>query len=95
MMPGGTVSIVGTTSTRVDTLDDIHPTTAEADLIVEEAAQMVPALATMRFVRAYAGVRPLVGSAGVADGRSVSRGFALFGHEDQVWTIWRRSPGGS
>jgi len=33
MMPGGTVSIVGTTSTRVDTLDDIHPTTADADLI--------------------------------------------------------------
>ena len=82
MMPGGTVSIVGTTSTRVDALDDVHPTTAEADLIVEEAARMLPALATMRFIRAFAGVRPLVGSAGVADGRSVSRGFALFDHEE-------------
>ena len=82
MMPAGTVSIVGTTSTRVDALDDIYPTTAEADLIVEEAARMLPALATMRFIRAYAGVRPLVGSAGVADGRTVSRGFALFDHED-------------
>jgi glycerol-3-phosphate dehydrogenase len=81
MMPGGTVSIVGTTSTRVDALDDIHPTTAEADLIVEEAARMLPALATMRFIRAYAGVRPLVGSPDVADGRAVSRGFALFDHE--------------
>jgi glycerol-3-phosphate dehydrogenase len=83
MMPGGTVSIVGTTSTRVDALDDIHPTTAEADLIVEEAARMLPALATMRFIRAYAGVRPLVGSPVAADGRAVSRGFALFDHEDQ------------
>lgn len=83
MMPGGTVSIVGTTSTRVDALDDIRPTTAEADLIVEEAARMLPALATMRYIRAYAGVRPLLGSAGVADARSVSRGFALFDHEDQ------------
>jgi glycerol-3-phosphate dehydrogenase len=82
MMPGGTVSIVGTTSTRVDTLDGIHPTTAEADLIVEEAARMLPALASMRYIRAYAGVRPLVGSAGVADGRAVSRGYALFDHED-------------
>ena len=84
MMPGGTVSIVGTTSTRVDALDDIHPTTAEADLIVEEAARMLPALATTRFIRAYAGVRPLVGAAGAADasdGRAVSRGFALFDHE--------------
>jgi glycerol-3-phosphate dehydrogenase len=83
MMPGGTVSIVGTTSTLVDTLDDIHPTTAEADLIVEEAARMLPALATMRFIRAFAGVRPLVGSSGVGDGRAASRGFALFDHEDQ------------
>ncbi len=82
MMPGGTVSIVGTTSTRVDALEDVHPTTAEADLIIEEAARMLPALATMRFIRAYAGVRPLVGSAGVADGRAVSRGFALFDHEE-------------
>ena len=83
MMPGGTVSIVGTTSTRVDALDNIYPTTAEADLIVEESARMLPALASMRFIRAYAGVRPLVGSAGIADGRTVSRGFALFDHEDQ------------
>lgn len=81
MMPGGTVSIVGTTSTRVDALDDIYPTTAEADLIVEEAARMLPALATMRYIRAYAGVRPLVGAPGAADGRTVSRGFALFDHE--------------
>lgn len=81
MMPGGTVSIVGTTSTPVEDLEDVRSTTAEADLIVEEAARMVPALATMRFIRAYAGVRPLVGSAGAGDGRAVSRGFALFDHE--------------
>jgi len=82
MMPGGTVSIVGTTSTRVNALEDVHPTTAEADLIVEEAARMLPVLAATRFVRAYAGVRPLVGAPDVADGRAVSRGFALFDHED-------------
>jgi glycerol-3-phosphate dehydrogenase len=91
MMPGGTVSIVGTTSLRVDDLDDVQPTAAEADLIVDEAARMVPALSTMRFIRAYAGVRPLVGSAGAADGRAVSRGFALFDHErdglDNLTTI--------
>lgn len=81
MMPGGTVSIVGTTSTRVDSLDNIYPTTAEADLIVDEASRMLPALQTMRFIRAYSGVRPLVGSTGVADGRTASRGFALFDHD--------------
>jgi glycerol-3-phosphate dehydrogenase len=83
LMPAGTVSIVGTTSTPVNTLDDIQPTTAEADLIVAEAARMLPALATMRYIRAFAGVRPLVGSAGLADGRAISRGYALFDHEDQ------------
>jgi len=81
VMPGGTVSIVGTTSTSVDDPEDVTPTIAEADLIVEEAARMMPALRTARFVRAYAGVRPLVGSAVSGDARSVSRGFALFDHE--------------
>ena len=82
MMPGGTVSIVGTTSMQVDTLDDIRATAAEADLIIAESAPMLPALASARFIRAYAGVRPLLGSAG-ADSRAVSRGFALFDHEEQ------------
>jgi glycerol-3-phosphate dehydrogenase len=81
VMPGGTVSIVGTTSRSVADPEDVVPTTAEADLIVEEAARMMPALRTTRFVRAYAGVRPLVGSAGSGDARNVSRGFALFDHE--------------
>jgi glycerol-3-phosphate dehydrogenase len=83
LMPGGTVSIVGTTSTPVDALDDVEPTTAEADLIVAEAAHMLPALATIRYIRAFAGVRPLVGSAGAAGGRAISRGYELFDHEDQ------------
>jgi glycerol-3-phosphate dehydrogenase len=83
MMPGGTVSIVGTTSSGVDALDDVRPTTAEADLIIAEAAPMLPALASARFIRAYAGVRPLLGSAGATDSRSVSRGFALIDHEEQ------------
>jgi len=83
LMPGGTVSIVGTTSTPVNTLDDVQPTTADVDLIVAEAARMLPALETMRYIRAFAGVRPLVGSAGFVDGRAISRGYALFDHEDQ------------
>lgn len=82
LMPGGTVSIIGTTSTRVDSLEDVRPTTAEADLIIDEAAPMLPALATTRFIRAYAGVRPLLGAADAADSRAVSRGFALFDHQE-------------
>ncbi len=83
LMPGGTVSVLGTTSVRVDSLEDIHPTVDEVDLIIDEASPMLPGLRSMRFIRAYAGVRPLLGSPAGADGRNVSRGFALYDHEDQ------------
>jgi glycerol-3-phosphate dehydrogenase len=82
MMPGGTVSIIGTTSVSVPSLDpaDVRPTVAEVDLIVDEAAALIPPLATARCIRAYAGVRPLVSASRAAEGRAVSRGFALLDH---------------
>jgi glycerol-3-phosphate dehydrogenase len=80
LVPGGTVSILGTTSIRIDSLDRIVPSVAESDDIVATAAAMVPCLNTTRFIRAYAGVRPLVGSRSLDDGRALSRGFALVDH---------------
>ncbi len=80
LVPGGTVSIVGTTSLRIDSLQDIRPTVAEMDYIVGTAAAMVPCLETVRYIRAYAGVRPLVGSKALDDDRALSRGFALLDH---------------
>ena len=47
---------------------------------MSEAAAMIPVLETTRYIRAYAGVRPLVGSQSAGDDRSVSRGFALLDH---------------
>jgi glycerol-3-phosphate dehydrogenase len=79
VMPGGTVSIVGTTSITVPDLEDVQPTVAEVDLIIEEASAMLPVLDQTRCIRAYAGVRPLV-AASAADGRAVSRGFTLIDH---------------
>jgi glycerol-3-phosphate dehydrogenase len=80
LVPGGTVSILGTTSIRIDNLDQIYPTVEEVDTMVDEAGKMIPALETARYIRAYAGVRPLVGSRSVSDDRSISRSFALFDH---------------
>jgi glycerol-3-phosphate dehydrogenase len=80
LVPGGTVSILGTTSIRMDTLDRIVPTVEESDYIINAAAGMVPALETTRYIRAYAGVRPLVASHRPGDDRFVSRGFALLDH---------------
>jgi glycerol-3-phosphate dehydrogenase len=85
LVPGGTVSLLGTTSIRIETLDQIRPTIPEIDAILREGAGMIPALKTTRFIRSYAGVRPLIGSGKDGDDRSVSRSFMLLDHEpDQL-----------
>ena len=81
LVPGGSVSIIGTTSVRISDPDDIWPSVQEVDSIVTEGAMMVPALETTRYIRAYCGVRPLVSQPGASDDRNVSRGFALIDHE--------------
>lgn len=78
LVPGGTVSVLGTTSVRLQSLENIAPTIAEVDCNIREGAHMVPELAATRYIRSYAGVRPLAGS-GDSD-RSVSRNFLLFDH---------------
>jgi glycerol-3-phosphate dehydrogenase len=82
LVPGGTVSILGTTSIPLTNLEDIRPTIPEIDHLIDTAAAMVPALATTRYIRAYAGVRPLIDSKSLANGRALSRGFALLDHSD-------------
>jgi glycerol-3-phosphate dehydrogenase len=81
IMPGGTVSIAGTTSVTIDDLADVRPTVPEVNLIVEEASALLPGLQETRCIRAYAGVRPLIAAGPAVDGRGVSRGFALLDHE--------------
>lgn len=84
LVPGGTVSLLGTTSQTVEDLDQIHPTVAEVDRLVAEGIAMVPQIAHTRFIRAFSGVRPLLMPAGAdADGRKASRGFSLFDHESE------------
>jgi glycerol-3-phosphate dehydrogenase len=80
LVPGGTVSILGTTSVPIDDPDTCRPTIPEADRMIEDATAMIPVLATTRYIRAYAGVRPLVFHGHGTDGRSLSRGFSLIDH---------------
>lgn len=82
LVPGGTVSVLGTTSVTVDHPDDCRPTVEEADRIIDDARAMIPVLDTTRYIRAYAGVRPLVLAGDGGDARSVSRGFSLIDHAD-------------
>lgn len=80
LVPGGTVSILGTTSVRVASLENVRPTVEEMDLMVEEGAAMLPVLENARYIRAFAGVRPLISAQRDADDRCISRGFALLDH---------------
>jgi len=81
LVPGGVVSIIGTTSIRVDSPDHIYPTISEVDHIINEGQRIVPALKTCRYIRAYSGARPLVSENNTTDDRTVSRGFTLRDHE--------------
>lgn len=94
LVPAGTVSIFGTTSKRIDSPDQCRPTTAEIDAMLVDGIAMIPKLAETRFIRAYAGVRPLVQSGKGADDRSVSRGFTLLGHEGDGLTNFITITGG-
>jgi len=50
LVPGGTVSILGTTSIRIEDLDAIYPTVKEIDFILEEGSAMIPALEKTRYI---------------------------------------------
>lgn len=83
LVPGGTVSVLGTTSIRTEELDNVIPTVEEIDRNVIEGAAMIPALATARYIRAFSRVRPLLQGSGDGDDREATRGFALLGHNSQ------------
>ena len=84
LVPGGTVSVLGTTSDTVTSPEHLRPTVQEVDRNLAEGMKMVPRLEQTRFIRAFSGVRPLIKATGAeADGRKASRGFMLLGHEDQ------------
>lgn len=83
LVPGGSVSILGTTSVPVADPDDNTPTIAEVDANLSEALPLLPGLATTPFRRAYAGIRPLVRATGASgEGRKASRDFALLTYEE-------------
>jgi glycerol-3-phosphate dehydrogenase len=91
LVPGGSVSILGTTSIRIDSLEAIGPSIEEMDLMVNEGTAMIPVLENARYIRAFAGVRPLVSAECDADDRCIARGFALLDHSpegvDNFFTI--------
>lgn len=83
LVPGDTVCVIGTTSTRVpyEECDGIGVTPDEVDLLMGEGAKLAPCLEHTRILRAYAGVRPLVSADNDPSGRNISRGIVCLDHE--------------
>jgi len=85
IVPGGPVSILGTTSINVPNpgAKDINP--GEIDYMLKMAAVTFPELDKARIIRAYAGVRPLYSpkASTTSAGREISRNFVLLDHEQE------------
>lgn len=83
LVPGDTISLIGTTSSRVpyDQIDDMQVTPDEVNLLLREGQKLAPSLAYTRILRAYSGVRPLVAADNDESGRSISRGIVCLDHE--------------
>ncbi len=82
LVPGDTICVIGTTSTRIpfDQIDKMDVTPGEVDLLLREGIKLSPALGWTRVLRAYAGVRPLVAADNDPTGRSISRGIVCLDH---------------
>ncbi|TLM99151.1 FAD-dependent oxidoreductase, partial [bacterium] len=81
LVPNGLVSILGTTSIRLDYVENFEVTSSEVALLMKEISRMIPVIQGTRFIRSYAGIRPLVLPEEKEDDRAISRGFALIDHE--------------
>lgn len=85
LVPGDTISLIGTTSSRVpfEEVDNMEVTQDEVDTLLREGMKIAPALAYTRILRAYAGVRPLIAADNDPTGRSISRGIVCLDHKER------------
>ena len=85
LVPGDTVCVIGTTSTRVpyEECDNMRVTPEEVSLLLSEGAKLAPCLEHTRILRGYAGVRPLVSADNDPSGRNISRGIVCLDHESR------------
>jgi glycerol-3-phosphate dehydrogenase len=82
VVPGDTVSLIGTTSMEVpyDKIHDNNVTDEEIEVLLSDGEKLIPKVARTRALRAYSGVRPLIAVSGESTGRNISRGITLIDH---------------
>lgn len=81
LVPHGPALILGTTSQPMAGGEDPFAEIGEVDFLLAEGEKLVPQIASARAIRAYAGIRPLMGAQEAAeDSRKISRDFLLVNH---------------
>lgn len=81
LVPQRGLSIIGSTQTRADSPEGILPTKAEIEFLFRRADELVPGFSAAPFHAAWAAARPLAGrAASDAEGRAISRDFAVLDH---------------
>jgi glycerol-3-phosphate dehydrogenase len=83
IVPIRTVSVIGTTDTRVADPDELEVTQDEIDEMLDEGEKLVPGFREARALRVWAGARPLFSAEEVTDTREVSRSHALLDHAER------------
>ena len=84
LVPGDTISLIGTTSRKVpyEDIDNIKVDDDEIETLIAEGEKLAPILGKSRVLRAYCGVRPLISIDGDESGRNISRGIVVRDHKD-------------
>jgi glycerol-3-phosphate dehydrogenase len=83
IVPIRTVSVIGTTDTRVADPDELEITQQEIDEMLDEGEKLVPGFREARALRVWAGARPLFSAEEVTDTRDVSRTHTLVDHAER------------
>lgn len=83
IVPALSVAILGTTSARVSHPELLPIEWDEVRRMIQEGSLMADGVSTARAMRAYAGVRPLYDLGAEAEGREMSRNFAVIDHEER------------
>jgi glycerol-3-phosphate dehydrogenase len=80
LVPGGSVSILGTTSVPVAAPRGMPITAEEAQRVLQDGVSCMPGLSDARILRAFSGVRPLFDSGLGPASRATRRTFSVIDH---------------
>jgi glycerol-3-phosphate dehydrogenase len=85
IVPGDTVSLIGTTSKEIsyDKINELTVDDEEISVLLNDGEMLIPNVRHTRALRAYCGVRPLLAVSGEKQGRNISRGIALLDHKER------------